>query len=175
MLQFCLTKKVRELLAFSDDMLSEPTESDAFLGNWYADIVYLEPWHSLLLISEKTYLSFVLLNVREEHSDMLANGFVNGLEHLLQEEQFAERSIRLMMTGLDVMNITPATNEQKLKILHAIGSDYSNRVAEKKGLDNCNILDIMKAVNRSPHPSLDNQTPIKATKTLLRNSDTALH
>ena len=175
MLQFCLTDRVRDLLAFSDDMLSEPTNGDAFLGNWYADVIFLEPWHSLLLISEKTYLSFVLLNVRAEHGDMLANGFINGLEHLLQTEQFAERSIRLMMGGLEVMNIAAANNVQKLKILGAIGSDYSNRVSEKKGLDHCDIRDIMKAINRTPHPSLDNQTPIKATKTLLRNSDTALH
>ncbi|MBN2718480.1 MAG: hypothetical protein JXX14_21730 [Deltaproteobacteria bacterium] len=175
MLQFCLTPKVRSLFAYADDMLSLPEAGDAFLGNWYVDIVHIMPYDSLLLMSEKTLLSFVLLNIRQDHSEMLANGFFNGLEHLLQEEKFAERSIQLLMQGLELMNITAAVDKRRIASLTNIGLLYSEEVKQSGGLDNCNILDVMKRINRFPHPSLNHQSPIKATKTLLRNSDTRLH
>ena len=175
MIQFRLTPRVQALLEYTDDMISEPKQSDAFLGNWYADIIQLGEMDSLLLVCEKTYLSFVLLNIRSEHSDMLANGFINGLDHLLHLLHFAERSIPRLMQGLEVMSIAAATDKKLLRVLDNVGLLYTEEVAQRGGLDHCNVEDVMKRINAFPHPTLGNQSPVKATKTLLRNNDLSLH
>lgn len=181
MLQFRLTEKVRDLFNFEDEHFSEPVSGDAFLGNWYLDIVELSGRASLLFMAEKTALSFVLLDVRSDHADTMANGFINGLDHLLREEQFAERSIRRIFEGIDIMEIAVPTNEHALSRLRHRADMYQQRVVAANGLDNCNILDVMKAINREAdaddeqHSEEGSLSPIKATKSLLRNSDSHLH
>ncbi|MBN2526415.1 MAG: hypothetical protein JXR76_08475 [Deltaproteobacteria bacterium] len=175
MLQFRLTQKVRQLFAFTDEMLSEPVAGDAFLGNWYADIIRIEQWDALLFMSEKTLLSFVLLDVRADHADKMANGFVNGLEHMLQEEKFAERSIRRIFEGVDVMEITAVTDEGIASRMQRTGQQYGALAAQAATLSNWDILDVMKEVNRTANEMLEGVSPLKATKRLLRNSDIELH
>jgi hypothetical protein len=181
MLQFRLTEKVRKLFNFDDEHFSEPVNGDAFLGNWYLDIVELSGRSSLLFMAEKTALSFVLLDVRSDHADTMANGFINGLDHLLREEQFAKRSIRRIFEGIDIMEIAIPTNEGALARLQHRAGMYRQRVDAANGLDNCNILDVMKAINREAdgdnghHSGTGELSPIKATKCLLRNSDIHLH
>ncbi len=181
MLQFRLSEKVRKLFNFEDEHFSKPVNGDAFLGNWYLDVVELSGRASLLFMAEKTALSFVLLDVRSDHADTMANGFINGLDHLLREEQFAERSIRRIFKGIDIMEISIPTNEDTLARLRHRAGMYQQRVDAANGLDNCNILDVMKAINREADGDNGHNSetgaisPIKATKSLLRNSDIHLH
>ncbi|MBN2341810.1 MAG: hypothetical protein JXX29_10630 [Deltaproteobacteria bacterium] len=175
MLQFRLTEKARKLFRFRAENLSEPVESDAFLGNWYVNIFRLGGDHTIIFMSEKTCLSFVLLNVREDHAEVLGNAFVNGLDHLLDEEKFSERSKRRIFEGIDMMELAKTTNRSLLAKMSAIEALYLRLVERAGGLHQCDILEIMKRVNRFPSAKLDYLSPLKATKKLLRNSDEQLH
>lgn len=175
MLQFRLTAKVRKLFGFTDENLSDPVDGDAFLGNWYLNLCRIDGIQSLVFMSEKTFLSFVLLDVRPDHSEVMPNAFVNGLDHLLTEEKFADRSVHRLFAGVDIMEITKTTDRSVLAKLAAIEAMYQHSVERVGGLDNCDILDIMKHVNRSPDNMLEGLSPLKATKKLLRNNDERLH
>lgn len=175
MLQFRLTQKVRKLFDFKDENLSDPVDSDALLGNWYVQLTTIDGSSSLLFMSEKTFLSFVLLDVRGDHSDVMANGFINGFEHLLEMEKFADRSIERLFHGIDVMEITKTIQRPLIAKLSAIENLYIQLVGAAGGLGKCDILDIMKTANRNIDRMLDGRSPLKATKTLLRNCDERLH
>ena len=61
MIQLCCTKRVQEHFAIPAEALHNPIRGNSTLGNWYLDVISIDGQACLLCMSERTLLSFLLV------------------------------------------------------------------------------------------------------------------
>ena len=67
MLQLRCTSKVLKLLDLGPKDLAEIRAPDSLFGNWYVNLFVVDRRKTLLLMNERTLLSFVIYGVRKDN------------------------------------------------------------------------------------------------------------
>jgi hypothetical protein len=153
-LQLRCTQKVRDQFGIQAKSLASPKESDAALGNWYVNLVTISRRKTLIFMSERTLLSFLLFGVRKKSKVNLAELFVRGLVQLLEMEGFTESQIHKAIGTGGELQYSKATNRKALGNLNDLQQLYDLQVFNQGGLANCNLWEIMREMNRMPQRNI---------------------
>jgi hypothetical protein len=154
MLQLHCTQKVREQFGIRPDSLAAPAVSDAALGNWYANLVTIDRRKTLILMSERTYLSFLLFGVRKQAKGRLAELFVAGLVQLLEIEGFTEPQIHRAVGTGGLLEYSKTNNRKALGNLNDLQQLYKEHILCNGSVADCNLWEIIRKTNRMPQRNL---------------------
>ena len=167
MVQIRCTKKVLDMLGSKNFSLSEYKETDALLGNWYANIFTFERKKHIIFMNDKTYLSFVCMGVRKDNIKFFSNLFCNGFEQLLQFEGIDESIIQPIIKEYQTLEITKTFSRSIVGNLNDLVYSYNASIYNQGGLLNCDLTEISKNLNRMIQRNLDWSTPIERIFELL--------
>lgn len=167
MIQIRCTKKVLDTLGINNSELCECKETKAILGNWYTNIFMLERKKTLIFMSEKTFLSFILSGVRKDNIKKLPDIFYKGLEQELKNEGVDQNKISAILNDLFHIELTKTFSRSVLGNLNDLVDMYKNMIFSYGGLNYCNLTNIIKKVNRTPQRKLDWRNSIERTFELL--------
>ena len=154
MLQLHCTRKVREQFGIPAGRLEQSKTSDAALGNWCVNLVTIDRRKTLIFMSERTLLSFVLFGVKKSTRAALAELFVNGVVQLLELEGFTAAEIYRAIGVGGELQYSKATNRKALGNLNDLQQLYTLSILEEGGISHCNLWEIMRRMNRMPQRNI---------------------
>jgi len=155
MVQIRCTKKVYDLLGIKNTELNECKETDALLGNWYANIFKIERRKALIFMSEKTFYSFIILDVRKDNIKNIAAAFYLGLKQSLEREGFDDIAINMFLSDCKNIELTKTNSRTILGNLNDLVEQYKFSIYYDGSLSYCDIIDIIKNINRMPQRNLN--------------------
>ena len=154
MLQLHCTYKVREQFGIHADRLAESNTSNAALGNWYVNLLTIDRRKTLIFMSERTLLSFLLFGVKKKSGGVLAELFVSGLVQLLELEDFTGPEIHRAIGAGGQLQYSKTRNRKALGNLNDLQQLYTLAILEEGGFSHCNLWEIMRRMNRMPQRNI---------------------
>ena len=154
MLQIRCTKKVLDQFGLGKTP-SELKPPDSMLGNWYANLIKIDRRKTLLFMSERSYLSFIIFGVRKDNAKDLAQVFLRGLAQLLTLEGFDESDVNRVLKDYDRVEYTKTGNRKALGNLNDLARQYEHCIYYDGGLKTADIWDIIQSTNRMPQRNLN--------------------
>jgi len=161
------TKAVQAGLGLEKTVLRPPGTTNAVLGNWCIHRFALENRNAFLYMSEKTLLSFTLMEGRKIDSQTLAHCFFAGLQQLLEFEGIKPKIIDQAMDQHTDMAFSYTESASAKGSLSKLVADHRFFVANEGGMAQCDVGEIIRRINRSPKKQLDWLMPIEASKLAL--------
>ncbi|MFH1707137.1 MAG: hypothetical protein ABIF71_04380 [Planctomycetota bacterium] len=166
MLYLKCTKAVQAQLGLRKDDFGPPGLTDTELGNWYINLFDLENRKTFIFMSERTLLSFVLLEGKKFDREKVARGFLGGLHQLLGIEGLEPETIERVV-GQYAKGAFAATDSPSLVgHMNNMVEKYRCFVASEGGLMRSDIGAIIQRINRMPQRKLGWRTAIETVKAL---------
>ena len=154
MLQLRCTKKILDQFNISRDTLSDPEPTEATLGNWYVNIATIDRRKTLVFMSERTLLSFLLFGARRRNSKGLGELFLHGLIQLLELEGFTEKQISSVIGRDGIISITKTDNQKALGNMNDLIRIYEHKIWYAHGFKHCDLWQIISSTNRMPQKNI---------------------
>jgi len=170
MLQLRCTGKVIKTLGLKTNDLSEITESDTILGNWYINEFSLDRRKWFIFMNENSLLSFVIFGIKKSNLVSFPEPFIKGFDQLLCLEGFDAQSLVKALTGYDEIQYTKTASKSVLGNLNNITNMYKHIIRMKGGLQHTDIGEVIFRVNRMPQRNLDWKCSIEVVNELLEGN-----
>lgn len=154
MLQLCCTKNVIKQFGIPPESLAVASPTDAALGNWYVNLVTIERRKTLICMSERTLLSFLLFGIKKSSKHSLAELFIAGLVQLLEMEGFTEAQIHRAVGAAGVLEYCATSNRTVLGNLNDLQQRYRESILYNGGFSGCNLWELMRRMNRMPQRNI---------------------
>jgi hypothetical protein len=153
MLQLHCTQKVRKQFGIDVDS-HDSKPSNAALGNWYVNLGTIDRRKTLIFMSERTLLSFLLFGVKKQTQVSLADLFVRGLAQLLELEEFTEPQIHRAMGVGGHLQYSKTGNRKALGNLNDLQQLYTITILNEGGFSHCDLWAIIRKMNRMPQRNI---------------------
>ena len=147
--------------------LFTPTDTTAILGNWYVNHFPIGRRQAFIFMSERTLLSFILMEGRRADIKKLFESFIAGLSQLLELEGFSAEQINRVMESYSEGAIGPTTSASHIGSLNSLIQDYLHRIHYHGGVSQCDLGSIIQATNRGPCKRLAWATALEGTREVI--------
>lgn len=156
------TAKLLKRLKIEKEPLKNPGPSNTALGDWYANVVYVERQPLVLTVSEKSLLP-LLIPARD--LDQLPGHLMRTLIERLQKMELPETVIRQEIARMDPFSYGKTANRSVLGTMNEFASmlKYASRSHPDWGL-----VDMMDWLGDTPCSPLGYQFPSEKAEELLR-------
>ncbi|MCM8812205.1 MAG: hypothetical protein NC910_04055 [Candidatus Omnitrophica bacterium] len=148
------TQKLLKVIGVQPVAGVESSSPSALLGDWYANLLVTARQKVLLFTNEPTLYSFAVLGVRKPDLDRIAEVFVEHLRLNLAHEEIPAHVIARVVSAYRDMTITRTDNRSVLGSMNDLAEMLEHYVFDAGGPGACNILEINKQLNQSPHKPL---------------------
>lgn len=148
--------------------LSHAPHAESTLGNWTVNDIPIDGRRALLFMSDRSLLSFPLLQGRSpvEMQDM-PTFLAHGMSQLMAVLDVPKLAVDRLLRDVDTVALAKAPGRSLLAVHSAIAGDYARRIDRLGGIENCNLGDVISAVNRTPRVMLEGATPSEVSVELL--------
>jgi hypothetical protein len=168
MIHLQCTHSVLKHLGVRPKDLRQADESDALLGNWSVTNFVVDRRHAFLFMSDRTLLSFMLLEGKMRFELSNVQGLLQGgLSQLLDFAQFPPAHIHSAVAGLDVIAVTRTKDRALLGNLTSLADEYQHRIHYSGGLAACDLTQITLSANEGPQRRLGWSSSFEMTRSLL--------
>ena len=168
MLQLRCTGKVQKGLGLKPSQLSDIKNPDSILGNWYVNLTTIDRRKTLLFVSERTLLSFIIFGVKKASFKKMNNIFINGLTQLLEIENFSNEAIEKVTNEYADLEYTKTESKKVLGNMNDLMSLYQHYIYSDGGLKECSVGEIILQINRTPQRNIGWSNSITVTKEILQ-------
>ena len=169
MASLLITKAVASRSRLKRENLYKAAQTEAILGNWYVTLTKLDSGNAFVYVSERTLLSFIMLEGERITPIKLFSSFARGLILVLDmaghSEGIQDRVIGDYSTG----SISPAEDLSLLGSVTNIALDYAAFIDHVGGVDRCDLNAIIKSINSRPSKRLGFDNPFSVTASLLQS------
>jgi hypothetical protein len=151
------TKKVQTYLKLKPSDLAEPVQSEEGFGAWYVNQFYVDRRKCLVVMNEKTLLSFFLFGIKTTNTEKetLPELLLNGIFQLLKIENFSNESISVLLESYRDFRYMKTTDRKALGNLNDLMFLYESMIVSSGGLKYCDLTEIIRQINRTPQRNID--------------------
>ena len=154
MIQIRCTQKVIKGLRLKEEDLCDVKQPTGLLGNWYTNLFILDRRKTLIFMSERTLLSFIVFGIRKDNTKDLPIVFYNGLRQLLLIEGLDNDVISNVSKDCREIELTKTTSRSLIGNLNDLVYLYKDFILTDGGLDSCDLDSIIRKINRTPQKNL---------------------
>jgi hypothetical protein len=162
----CTAKLIKELGTPSLENPNTSPNLEGF-GNWYANILRTDRKKCLLFTNEKTLYSFLIPNVLKKNIRNIVDEFLINLNLNLQAEGFSLEIINRVMHEYTEIGFAKTASKHVLGAMTQLMFEYEVLIEMKEGLENVNVLEMNKDINRSLMRGSRHLHPIEMLQELL--------
>jgi len=155
MIQIRCTQKVIKELRLKEEGLCDVKQPTSLLGNWYTNLFVLDRRKTLIFMSERTLLSFIIFGIRKDNIKDLPIVFHNGLRQLLLIEGLDSNVISNVTKECREIELTKTTSPSLIGNLNDLMNLYKDFILTGGGLNSCDLDSITKKINRTPQKNLE--------------------
>jgi len=154
MIQIRCTQKVIKELRLKEEDLRDIKKATSLLGNWYTNLFIVDRRKTLIFMSERTLLSFVIFGIRRDNIKDLPIVFHNGLRQLLVIEGLDNNVISNVTKDCREIELTKTASRSLIGNLNDLMYLYKDFILTGGGLNSCDLDSITKKINRTPQKNL---------------------
>ena len=159
----CTAKLLREI-GVTPSRLATDTSEDGVLGQWHANLIYLDRRKSLLFVNDRTLFNFIVPDVPRSQIRDLAPLFRVWFSCVMAEEGINEPARKRILAEYDDIQFGPSSDRSVLGSANEIAFHYKYAVAEVGGVHSVRVPAIIKELNRLPLNAITSTFPIEAFK-----------
>jgi hypothetical protein len=126
---------------------SSVAEDEGILGDWYANLLFIERKKCVLFVNEKTRFCFLMPDLKRVHIKNLAVVFRDGLFGALLSEGYPAPMIEHIISEYDTLGYGKATDRTVLGSMTEYAKTYDYWIASEGGLARCDLKAINKKMN----------------------------
>lgn len=169
MLTLKCTRKVQEYLGLAKSDLSETPSGDSVLGAWYVNQFTLDRRKTFIFMSERTYLSFILLGARKSNSSkaLFPEMCLAAIVQLLRTMDLPLPLIGKVIEDNFESRYARTDSKKVLGNFNDLVFLYRHFVMAGGGFARCNLSDIILRINRTPQRNLGWMNSTEATLEIL--------
>lgn len=163
------TEKVRRVLGVLPGSLLAAPDAQSLLGNWTVNDVAFGERRAFLFMSDKTLLSFPIMQGRLPFSVADMPTFMShGLVQLMEMMAAPKDLYASLLKDANEVALTKSGSQSLLAMHKAIAEDYSHRIAKSGGIHKCSLGELILSVNQAPRAKLKWANSMETTLELLR-------
>ena len=155
------------------DALHEPEAIPATppgrLGDWCATVFSLEDRRAALFMSQRTLLSFIILEGKRFDVEAIALIFWGGLAQVLEMEGYKKRDAEEIVESYSEIVLAKTASASRTSQMNSLIRDYRDLVMSFGGLKRCDVGVVIHEINQRPRKALDWTTPQEVTHELVNS------
>ena len=163
----CSTALLRQIDALHEPDV-QPTTPPGRLGDWCATIFSLEDRRAALFMSQRTLLSFIILEGRRFDAEAIAVVFRVGMRQVLELEGCKKGLAEEVASSYTDMVFDKTVDASRRSQMGNLVRDYRDLVMHWGGLKHCDVGEVIHGLNQRPRKSLDWATPHEVMHALLK-------
>jgi len=167
MIQLRCTQKLLKEIGITKSEVSDISQGDSILGNWYANIFIVDRRKAIVFVNERTFLSFIVYSISKRNIKDIKEIFINKLCQLLSLEGFSKNDIENNMKGCEEIQYTVTNSKTVLGNVNDIVHLYKHSILYDGGLKSCNLSEIIAQINRTPQRNLNWSNSIETVKEII--------
>ena len=161
----CTGKLLRELGLKRDDLtFEEPRFS--FLGQWHANLIYINRQKAVLFVNDRTLFNFIIPGVSRAEIRDLANQFRHMLACILSEEGLPEAVKERILSEYEEVGVGKSSDRSVLGSSNDLAFHYKHRILEAGGIHSWRVPQIIRELNRMPMQAIPSKFPIDELRQL---------
>ncbi len=151
-----------------DESQAKPATPEGRLGDWCATIFSLEDRRAALFMSQRTLLSFIILEGRRFDAEAIAVVFRVGMRQVLELEGCKKGLAEEVASSYTDMVFDKTVDASRRSQMGNLVRDYRDLVMHWGGLIHCDVGEVIHGLNQRPRKSLGWATPQEVMHALLK-------
>lgn len=145
----CTGKLQKELgLKKSDLQESEPHFS--FLGQWHANLIYIDRRKCVVFVNDKTRFNFIECDVTRSYLREMAKWFPDLLSCVLHDEGIPDETVERILSEYDEIGFSKTNSKSVLGTLNDLAFNYEYMILDHGGVYSPMVPEIIHRMNHMP-------------------------
>lgn len=144
-----------------------PASAPGRLGDWGVTLFPLENRKAALFMSQRTLLSFVILEGKPFAPSSFATVFWAGLSQVLEMDGYKPPVVAEVLDSYSELVLTKTGSASRTAQINNLAQDYKHAVWIAGGLKRCDLDTAIRKINQRPRKPLNYATAQEATRELL--------
>ena len=145
----------------------EASSNDSLLGDWHANLIYIERKKCVVLVNDKTLINFIIPEVTKKILNDFQPIFCHYLEGALFNCDIAENIVKAIISDYKVIKYAKSNSKRHLGFLNELAYNYEYIILENGGIKNVMMPEIVLNQNKAPLDLKDIKYPIEELKKLV--------
>lgn len=147
----CTNRLLGELNISKKDLSIDSHDlDDSMLGNWCANIFYINRKKCIIFMNERSYFSVIIFSVTKSDLGNIYSRFREELGRVLLDEDFEGATIQKIVNDLKRVSFGNITNKSILGTMNNHVLDARFLVGYRGGFGVCNLSELVSGLNRMP-------------------------
>ena len=161
----CTAKLLKEI-GLKPAQLQHGEPNFSFLGQWHANLIYINRRKSVLFVNDRTLLNFVVPDTNRAQIRQLPELFLSTLACFFSDEDVPRGTIATILAEYDEIGIAKSSSRSVLGSSNDIGFHYKYMIEEAGGVHSWRVPGIIHDLNRMPMQAIKYKFPIKEFRNL---------
>lgn len=158
------TQKLQKEMGLKKAGLSIPETDNSRLGEWYANLIYIERRKCIVFVNKKTLFNFITPNVNRGQIRELDNLFLMFFVNRVLIRLGIDSVVPNVLDEYQNIHYAKTDSRSVLGSMNDITMNYRYYIDDEGGLLNFDYLKIIRKVNDIPFRALKFTIPIRAFK-----------
>ena len=138
----------------------------SFLGQWHANLIYIDGRKSVLFVNDRTLFNFILPDVTRTQIHDLPELFLSGLSCVISAEEFPEEVKKRIMAEYEQVALAKSSNKSVLGSANDLAFHYKYSILDAGGVHSWKVPEIIHRLNRMPLKAIKYAFPIEEIRNL---------
>ena len=161
----CTAKLLKEA-GFRANEFQRDEPRFSFLGQWHANLIYIDGRKSVLFVNDRTLFNFIAPDINRAQICELPKLFKSFLSSVISSEGFPEHVKNRIMGEYEDIELAKSSSRNVLGSLNDLAFHYKHSILNAGGVHSWKIPDIIQQMNRMPMQALKFNFPIEEIRTL---------
>ena len=149
--------------------LSESELTNACLGSWHANLIFIARRKCVLFVNDKTLFNFIVPDVLRAQIKALSGLFISWLACVLAEEEIPEYVREKIMAEYSQIEYADTNSKSVLGSMNDLAYHYEYLILSEGGVHSSAVPNIIKKLNHMPMGAIGYAYPIEALKAIYAN------
>ena len=145
----CTAKLLKEIGLKKSELVDESPKF-SFLGQWHANLVYINRRKCVLFVNDKTLINFIVPDVSRAEIKNLGHMFESMFHCILADEGYSQEQIKKIFTEYSEIGIGKSNSRSVLGSINDLAFHYEHSILESGGCHSAEIPSIISRLNRMP-------------------------
>ena len=161
----CTGKLLRELGLKDKDLRVEESRF-SFLGQWHANLLYLNRQKTVLFVNDRTLFNFIIPGLSRAQIRDLPNQFRQMLACILSEEGIPGAVKERILAEYAEVAVGKSSDRSVLGSSNDLAFHYKHRILSAGGIHSWRVPQIIRELNRMPMQAIPSKFPIDELRQL---------
>ena len=158
------TEKLRKEMGLKKSELAETVISSSRLGQWHANLIYIDRKKCVLFANDLTLFNFIVPDLKRAHIRELDKIFRQFLTTVVNSEPDLAGVAQKIVEEHATIEFASTNNRSVLGSMNDLAYQYTYLILERGGVHSPYVPEIIKSQNRLPMGALNHMHAIEAVK-----------